>query len=264
MANRYLIKSTKELPARKTKRLFDLAASTSALIVLSPLCAVVAYKVRRNLGTPVLFWQLRPGLHGKPFKMVKFRSMTYATDAAGTLLPNAERLTPFGQWLRSSSLDELPELWNVVKGEMSLVGPRPLLMEYLPRYSTAQARRHLARPGITGLAQVNGRNGISWEEKFALDIWYVDHQSLWLDIKILYKTVAQVVAKKNINARSGTLMPEFGSHLCEVNDSKHSASDNNSPEDSRVKNSASKNSHDDLEVNNKHATVENSYDSSQC
>lgn len=264
MANRYLIKSRKELPTRKIKRLFDLAASTSALIVLSPLCAVVAYKVRRNLGAPVLFWQLRPGLHGQPFKMVKFRSMTDATDAAGTLLPNDKRLTPFGQWLRSSSLDELPELWNVVKGEMSLVGPRPLLMEYLPRYSSAQARRHLVRPGITGLAQVNGRNGISWEEKFALDIWYVDHQSLWLDIKILCKTVAQVVAKKNINARSGTLMPEFGSHLCEVNYSKQSSSSNNSPEDNVAKNSASKNSHNDSEFNNKHATKENGYDRSQC
>ena len=199
-----------EMPPKRLKRGLDVAAASAGLLVLSPLFVVIVYKVRRNLGSPVLFCQERPGLHGKPFKMVKFRSMTDRVDEQGEPLPDSERLTPFGQWLRSTSLDELPELWNVLKGEMSLVGPRPLLMEYLPRYNAVQARRHLMRPGITGLAQVNGRNGISWDEKFALDTWYVDHQSLWLDSKILAKTVWQVLTKKNINDSDGNIMAKFG------------------------------------------------------
>lgn len=210
---RHLIAATPEtLKINPAKRIFDIAAASAGLTLLAPVLGVVAYQVKRNLGSPVLFRQTRPGLNGQPFEMIKFRSMTEATDANGVLLSNAERLTPFGQWLRSTSLDELPELWNVLKGDMSLVGPRPLLMAYLPRYSSEQARRHLLRPGITGLAQVNGRNGITWEEKFALDTWYVDYQSLWLDIKILCKTVTQVLNKDNINASPDTIMPKFYSH----------------------------------------------------
>ncbi|MGP5103037.1 sugar transferase [Psychrobacter celer] len=191
------------------KRLFDITAATTALVILSPVYAITAYKVSKNLGSPVLFRQTRPGLNGKPFEMIKFRSMTDATDSNGNLLSNSERLTPFGKMLRATSLDELPELWNVIKGDMSLVGPRPLLMEYLPLYSDEQNRRHDARPGITGHAQVNGRNAISWDEKFKLDIWYVDNQSLWLDIKILFKTVKKVLIKDGINADSVTTMSKF-------------------------------------------------------
>ncbi|WP_114700211.1 sugar transferase [Psychrobacter proteolyticus] len=181
------------------KRLFDITAASAALVVLSPVYAITAYKVKQNLGLPVLFRQTRPGLHGKPFEMIKFRTMKDATDSDGHLLPDSERLTPFGQTLRNTSLDELPELWNVLKGDMSLVGPRPLLMEYLPLYSEEQSRRHQLRPGITGYAQVNGRNAIDWDKKFAFDTWYVDNQSLWLDIKILLKTVGKVVARHDIN-----------------------------------------------------------------
>ena len=191
------------------KRLFDITAATTALIVLSPVYAVTAYKVSKNLGSPVLFRQVRPGLHGKPFEMLKFRSMKDAVDADGNVLPDSERLTDFGKRLRDSSLDELPELWNVIKGDMSLVGPRPLLMEYLPLYNDEQKRRHHVRPGITGYAQVNGRNAIGWDEKFALDAWYVDNQSLWLDIKILVKTVKKVVIKDGISAEGEATMPKF-------------------------------------------------------
>ncbi|WP_350655962.1 sugar transferase [Psychrobacter sp. S1-30-MNA-CIBAN-0213] len=191
------------------KRIFDITAATTALVVLSPVYAVIAYKVKKNLGSPVLFRQIRPGINGEPFEMVKFRSMKDAKDADGNLLPSNERLTPFGKKLRASSLDELPELWNVVKGDMSLVGPRPLLMEYLPLYSEEQARRHLVRPGVTGFAQVNGRNSISWDEKFNLDTWYVDNQSLWLDIKILFKTVKKVLIKDGINADGEKIMGKF-------------------------------------------------------
>lgn len=191
------------------KRLFDITAASAAIIVLSPVYATVAYKVKKNLGSPVLFRQTRPGLKGKPFEMIKFRTMLDATDAEGNPLPDSERLTPFGKMLRSTSLDELPELWNVVKGDMSLVGPRPLLMEYLPLYSEEQARRHLARPGITGYAQVNGRNAISWEDKFKLDVWYVDNQSLWLDIKILFKTVKKVLVKDGISEDGEATMSKF-------------------------------------------------------
>ena len=191
------------------KRLIDITASGAALIALSPVLAVTAYKVKKNLGSPVLFKQTRPGLNGKPFEMIKFRTMKDATDKEGNLLPDSERLTPFGQKLRSTSLDELPELWNVLKGDMSLVGPRPLLMEYLPIYNSEQARRHNVRPGVTGYAQVNGRNAISWEQKFALDTWYVDNQSLWLDIKILAKTVKQVLIKDGISAAGEATMSKF-------------------------------------------------------
>lgn len=191
------------------KRLFDITAATTALVILSPVYAITAYKVSKNLGSPVLFRQTRPGLNGKPFEMIKFRSMKDATDADGNLLPDGERLTTFGKKLRNTSLDELPELWNVVKGDMSLVGPRPLLMEYLPLYNDEQSRRHLLRPGITGHAQVNGRNTIGWDEKFKLDTWYVDNQSLWLDIKILFKTVKKVLIKDGISADGEATMSKF-------------------------------------------------------
>lgn len=191
------------------KRLFDITAATSALVVLSPVYAITAYKVSKNLGSPVLFRQTRPGLDGKPFEMIKFRTMKDATDEQGNPLPDSERLTPFGQTLRNTSLDELPELWNVLKGDMSLVGPRPLLMEYLPLYSEEQSRRHQLRPGITGYAQVNGRNAIGWDKKFELDTWYVDNQSLWLDIKILFKTVKKVLIKDGISADGEATMSKF-------------------------------------------------------
>ena len=191
------------------KRLFDLLASAIGLLLLAIPLALLAWQVRRKLGSPVLFTQVRPGLHGKPFRMVKFRTMTDARGPDGQLLPDAERLTPFGRWLRSTSLDELPELWNVLRGEMSLVGPRPLLMEYLPLYSPEQARRHEVRPGITGWAQVNGRNAISWADKFALDVWYVDHRSLWLDVRILWLTVRKVLVRDGISAAGEATMPKF-------------------------------------------------------
>lgn len=191
------------------KRLLDIIIASIALILLSPLYFYVAHKVKKNLGSPVLFRQVRPGLHGKPFEMIKFRSMKDAVDAQGNLLPDSERLTPFGNMLRSSSLDEMPELWNVIKGDMSIVGPRPLLMEYLPLYNQEQAKRHDVRPGMTGHAQVNGRNAISWEEKFKLDTWYVENQSVWLDFKIMLKTVKKVLAKDDINAENDATMPKF-------------------------------------------------------
>lgn len=195
------------------KRIFDITAATAALVILSPVYAGIAYKVKRNLGSPVLFRQIRPGIDGKPFEMIKFRTMRDDKDANGNILPSNERLTPFGKKLRASSLDELPELWNVVKGDMSLVGPRPLLMEYLPLYNEVQVRRHLVRPGITGFAQVNGRNSISWNEKFELDTWYVDNQSLWLDIKILFKTVKKVLIKDGINADGEKIMGRFKGNI---------------------------------------------------
>ena len=191
------------------KRLLDIIIASIALILLSPLYFYVAHKVKKNLGSPVLFRQVRPGLHGKPFEMIKFRSMKDAVDAQGNPLPDSERLTPFGKMLRSTSLDEMPELWNVIKGDMSIVGPRPLLMEYLPLYNQEQAKRHLVRPGMTGHAQVNGRNAISWEEKFKLDTWYVENQSVWLDFKIMLKTVKKVLAKDDINAENDATMPKF-------------------------------------------------------
>ena len=198
-----------QIQIKTMKRLFDLLASAMGLLLLALPLALLAWQVRRKLGSPVLFTQVRPGLHGKPFRMVKFRTMTDARDASGALLPDAQRLTPFGRFLRASSLDELPELWNVLRGEMSLVGPRPLLMEYLPLYSPEQARRHEVRPGITGWAQVNGRNAISWADKFALDVWYVDHRSLWLDVRILWLTVRKVVVRDGISAAGEATMPRF-------------------------------------------------------
>lgn len=198
------------------KRLFDILVSCLALVLLAVPLALLAWQVRRKLGSPVLFSQVRPGLNGKPFKMIKFRTMTDTRDANGKLLPDAERLTHFGKWLRATSLDELPELWNVVCGDMSLVGPRPLLMEYLPLYTPVQARRHEVRPGVTGWAQVNGRNAISWEEKFALDIWYVDHQSMIVDINILRLTVMKVMMRDGVSAPGDATMPIFtGSNLNE-------------------------------------------------
>ncbi|MDC5067778.1 sugar transferase [Acinetobacter baumannii] len=191
------------------KRLLDIVIASIALILLSPLYFYVAYKVKKNLGSPVLFRQVRPGLHGKPFEMIKFRTMKDATDAQGNPLPDSERLTPFGKMLRSTSLDEMPELWNVIKGDMSIVGPRPLLMEYLPLYNKEQAKRHDVRPGMTGHAQVNGRNAISWEEKFKLDTWYVENRSLWLDFKIMLQTVKKVIAKDDINEVGEATMTKF-------------------------------------------------------
>ena len=191
------------------KRLLDIVIASSALVLLSPVYALVAYKVKKNLGSPVLFRQVRPGLHGKPFEMVKFRTMKDAFDLDGNPLPDSERLTAFGKMLRATSLDEMPELWNVIKGEMSIVGPRPLLMEYLPLYNSEQAKRHHVRPGITGHAQVNGRNAISWEKKFELDTWYVENQSLWLDFKIMLKTVKKVIAKDDISAEGEATMTKF-------------------------------------------------------
>ena len=191
------------------KRLIDLLLATLALLLLCVPLLFLIRQVRRKLGSPVFFRQTRPGLHGKPFNMVKFRTMTDARGSEGTLLPDADRLTAFGLFLRASSLDELPELWNVLKGDMSLVGPRPLLMEYLPLYSPEQARRHTVRPGITGWAQVNGRNALSWEDKFALDVWYVDHRTLWLDIKILWLTVRKVLVREGISAAGEATMSKF-------------------------------------------------------
>ena len=191
------------------KRLFDIVASASGLIFLSPVFLILIYLIRKNLGEPVFFTQERPGKNGKPFKMIKFRSMRDAVDKDGNPLPDSERLTPFGKKLRATSLDELPELWNVLKGEMSLVGPRPLLMSYLPLYNEFQNRRHEMRPGVTGWAQVNGRNALSWDEKFAHDIWYIDHYSFWLDMKILFLTVKKVFIKEGISAEGEATMPYF-------------------------------------------------------
>lgn len=191
------------------KRLFDILVSAAALLLLLPVILVIAWKISRKLGSPVLFRQMRPGLHGKPFEMIKFRTMRDAVDSHGNPLPDVERMTPFGNFLRSTSLDELPELWNVLKGEMSLVGPRPLLMEYLPLYDEEQARRHEVRPGVTGWAQINGRNAISWEDKFKLDVWYVDNRSLWLDIKILWLTIKKVLIRDGISAEGEATMSKF-------------------------------------------------------
>ncbi len=187
----------------------DFLAAAVGLLLLWPLLLGLAVLVRYKLGAPIVFCQTRPGLGGKPFDMYKFRTMTDARDDNGELLADHVRLTAFGKFLRSTSLDELPELWNVLKGEMSLVGPRPLLMEYLPLYTAQQARRHEVRPGITGWAQVNGRNAISWEDKLQLDVWYVDHQTLWLDIKILFLTVKKVVIREGISAEGTPTISKF-------------------------------------------------------
>jgi sugar transferase EpsL len=192
------------------KRVFDIVVSAVALTVLAPVMGLIALAVWRTMGRPVLFRQARPGLHGKPFVMYKFRTMRDLRDAEGNLLPDEARLTPFGRWLRTTSLDELPELVNVLRGEMSLVGPRPLLMEYLDRYTPEQARRHEVKPGITGWAQIHGRNNLSWEERLRLDVWYVDHWSLWLDLKILWRTLWMVLRREGISAQGHATMPRFG------------------------------------------------------
>ena len=191
------------------KRLFDLFCAATGIILLTPCFICLSLAIAVNMGTPVLFRQVRPGLGGQSFTMLKFRTMRDAVDSFGGVLPDADRLTQLGQFLRASSLDELPELWNVLKGDMSLVGPRPLLLGYLPLYSTEQARRHEVRPGITGWAQVNGRNALSWEEKFVLDVWYVDNQSFWLDIKILARTVIAVFKRTGISNDGHVTMPPF-------------------------------------------------------
>ncbi|MQX54379.1 sugar transferase [Alcanivorax sediminis] len=196
------------------KRLMDIVGALCGLLVLGPLILLLALLVRVKLGSPVLFRQVRPGMDGRPFAMAKFRTMTDARDASGDLLPDADRLTGIGQFLRSSSLDELPELWNVLKGDMSLVGPRPLLMEYLPLYSDRQARRHEVRPGITGWAQINGRNALSWEDKFELDVWYVDNRTLWLDVKILFLTMWKVVRRDGISQEGEATMSRFEGENC--------------------------------------------------
>jgi lipopolysaccharide/colanic/teichoic acid biosynthesis glycosyltransferase len=191
------------------KRLFDIVVSAAALILLAPILAGVGIAVYFNMGSPVLFRQVRPGFKGKPFTMVKFRTMRDERDRTGALLSDQDRLTKLGRLMRAASIDELPELWNVLKGEMSLVGPRPLLMQYLPLYSAEQARRHEVRPGITGWAQVNGRNAISWDEKFRYDVWYVDHQSLKLDLRIILMTVQKVFRRDGITSDGHATMPPF-------------------------------------------------------
>lgn len=192
-----------------TKRFFDYLLTLPGIVIISPIIVLTTLLVRIKIGVPVLFTQERPGLHGRTFRIYKYRTMTDERDANGNLLSDADRLVPFGRFLRSTSLDELPELINVLKGDMSLVGPRPLLMEYLDRYTAEQARRHEMRPGITGWAQVNGRNAISWEDKFKLDVWYVDNQSLWLDVKILFLTLWKTVKRENISQEGQATMSKF-------------------------------------------------------
>jgi sugar transferase EpsL len=191
------------------KRAFDLVISAAALLVLAPFLLLIALLVRLTLGSPILYRQMRPGLHARPLALLKFRTMTEARDKEGSLLPDSRRLTHFGRFLRRASLDELPEFWNVLKGEMSLVGPRPLLMRYLDRYTPAQMRRHEVRPGITGWAQVNGRNALTWEEKFALDVWYVDNRSFWLDLKIIALTIWKSIRREGISQPGHATMEEF-------------------------------------------------------
>lgn len=197
---------------QRGKRLFDMALTLPGLLIFAPIMIVVALLVRWKLGSPVLFCQQRPGLCGQPFALRKFRTMTDARDVLGRLLPDADRLPPLGRWLRRLSLDELPELWNVLRGDMSLVGPRPLLMQYLSRYTVEQRRRHDVPPGITGWAQVHGRNALSWEQKFALDVWYVEHQSFWLDVYILCLTVWKTLKREGISQEGQATMEEFQGH----------------------------------------------------
>lgn len=191
------------------KRIIDIFVSLCILVLFFPLLAIVSGFIAYNLGYPFIFSQVRPGLMGKPFRMIKFRTMLNLMNPTGQILPDEQRLTRFGCFLRKTSLDELPELWNVLKGEMSLVGPRPLLMEYLPLYTTEQMQRHRAKPGITGWAQINGRNTISWKEKFQLDLWYVNHQSFWLDVKIIFLTIKCVLKRDGVNAENDGIMPMF-------------------------------------------------------
>ncbi|WP_411889674.1 sugar transferase [Yoonia sp. SDW83-1] len=191
------------------KRIFDILGASIGLLFFLPVFGIVAFLIWRQMGIPIFFRQTRPGRNGRPFQMIKFRSMRDGVDAYGNLLPDSERLTQLGRFLRASSLDELPELWNVLKGDMSLVGPRPLLMEYLPLYSPEQSRRHDVRPGVTGWAQINGRNAISWDEKFALDVWYVDNSSLWLDLRIICRTIRKVIKRDGISAAGEATMSQF-------------------------------------------------------
>ncbi len=191
------------------KLIFDFLLVFLSLPILLPALLILGLLVRLKLGSPVFFTQIRPGLNGRPFRMVKFRTMTDERDPEGNLLPDVERLTKYGRFLRSTSLDELPELLNVLNGSMSLVGPRPLLVDYLPHYSVEQARRHEVRPGITGWAQVNGRNTISWEDKFKYDVWYVDHHTIWLDLKILFLTVVKVLSRHGVSPEESEIMPRF-------------------------------------------------------
>ena len=191
------------------KRILDISSAAFALIVFSPILVIISVMIKREMGAPILFNQTRPGLNGAPFQMFKFRTMREAFDADGRPLTDEQRITRLGRFLRSSSLDELPELWNVLKGDMSLVGPRPLLMEYLPLYSAEQSRRHDVRPGVTGWAQINGRNAISWDEKFALDVWYVDNRSLWLDLKIIWLTIRKVIKREGIDDAGGVGQEKF-------------------------------------------------------
>ncbi len=202
------------------KRLFDIIISATALIILSPLLVVLALFIKCKMGRPVFFGQVRPGCKGRPFTLYKFRTMIDRLDAKGKLLPDADRLTSSGRFLRASSLDELPELWNVLKGDMSLVGPRPLLMQYLDRYTQEQARRHEIKPGITGWAQVNGRNAITWEEKFKLDVWYVDHGSFLLDIKIIFLTIWKILKREGINQHGQATAEEFNPQITQIDADK--------------------------------------------
>jgi len=194
---------------RYGKRLLDFVLASLGAVLVLPILIIVTVLVRFKLGSPILFCQQRPGLHGKPFTLFKFRTMTDVRDAQGNLLPDASRMTPFGRFLRSTSLDELPELWNVLRGEMSLVGLRPLLMRYLERYTPEQRRRHKVRPGLSGWAQVNGRNSLTWEEKFTLDVWYVEHQSFWLDVKVILLTLWKIVQREGISEPGQVTMEEF-------------------------------------------------------
>ena len=191
------------------KRIMDVVGALLGLVIFSPVLLLLYFCIRKDMGAPVLFQQTRPGRDGQPFKMIKFRSMRDSIGPDGQQLPDAERITPLGSKLRSSSLDELPGLWNVLKGDMSLVGPRPLLVEYLPLYSPTQARRHELRPGITGWAQVNGRNALSWEKKFEFDVWYVDNRTIWLDLKIIWLTIRKVIKRDDISAQGEATMPRF-------------------------------------------------------
>lgn len=191
------------------KYIADRCMAVLALILLLPLFLMIALLIRSRLGSPILFRQVRPGYQGRPFKLIKFRSMTNACGPSGAVLSDSDRLTPFGDWLRSTSLDELPALINILRGEMSFIGPRPLLMQYLPLYSREQARRHDVKPGFSGWAQINGRNALSWEERFFLDVWYVDHQSFWLDLRIFLLTIAKVIRREGINADGHSTMPPF-------------------------------------------------------
>jgi len=202
--------------AKYGKRFFDLALIIPGFLLISPLLSILAILVRFKLGSPVLFCQERPGLHGQPFNIYKFRTMTDKRDGDGRLLPDGDRLTRLGRFFRATSLDELPELWNVLKSDMSIVGPRPLLMQYLERYTPEQARRHEVKPGVTGWAQVNGRNALSWEEKFEMDVWYVDHWSLGLDLKIIGMTVLKVLKREGISAEGEATMSEFNPQITQI------------------------------------------------